>query len=223
MNPPADATTVSVPRIARRQQQRAIATRAKIIVESAKAFDISGYSATSTNEVLVSANLTKGALFYHFSSKEAVAQHLVQTWATTVEAAFAQAITADGSPARQLRIAFHDLAQRIENDLQIRAGMKLTLEPEVEGAYQAYRQWIEATSGVVSEGISNGSIDDTVEGHRLAWNLCAGFAGAVNAVPVLREDVDLSAHIDDLLTAHLSSVCSTKCSDMPTMHSGNAS
>ena len=36
-------------------------------------------------------------------------------------------------------------------------------------------------------------IRDDARGHRLAWNLCAGFAGAVNAVGVLAEDVESDA------------------------------
>ena len=82
----------------------------------------------------------------------------------------------------------------------------LTLDPSVEGANMSYRRWIDNTSDLVEVAIASGAIKDTSHGHRLAWNLCAGFSGAANAVAVLREDLDLPARVDDLLTAHLSLV-----------------
>lgn len=190
----------------RQIQQRAIATRAAILAEAAKAFDASGYSSASINSLIANSDLTKGAIFHHFPSKGAIAQQLVQGWTSAAEEAFSEAATTGESSSSQLRAVFLDLANQIENDVHLRAGMKLTLEPAVEGAHQAYRQWVDATSDVVEDGIRDATIDDSVLGHRLAWNLCAGFAGAVNAIPALREDVDLPARIDDLLTAHLAAV-----------------
>lgn len=206
MSNPIDVPSPSAPPVAKsRVQQRAIATRAKVLVEAAAVFDASGFAAASISDVISSSNLTKGALFHHFSSKSDIAQHLVRHWLGAVTTAFSATATTAKPPA-QLREVFLDLARLVESDQRLRAGMKLTLEPAVEGAHQAYRQWVDATSDVVEEAIAGGSISDTPQGHHLAWNLCAGFAGAIFAVPVLREDVDLPARIDDLLTAHMSLV-----------------
>ena len=188
----------------RQMQQRALTTRHAILAASAAIFDANGYSASTIADVITVNKISKGALFYHFPSKEAIAQHLVHGWSNAVVTAFSEASTTGESPAQKLRKAFLELAHHVESDQNLRAGMKLTLEPAIEGAHQAYRQWVDTTSDVVDEGIAGGNIGDTAQGHRLAWNLCAGFTGAANAVPVLREDVDLPARIDDLVTAHLS-------------------
>ena len=207
MSNPIDGPPVLAPDVITRQmQQRAIVTRATILGEAARSFDISGYSSASINSLIANSDLTKGAIFHHFPSKGAIAQHLVQGWVSAVEEAFSEAATVGERPAQQLRAVFLELARQVDDSVLLRAGMKLTLEPAVEGAHQAYQQWVDATRNVVEDGITGGSIDDSALGHRLAWNLCAGFIGAANAIPALREDVDLPARIDDLLTVHLTAV-----------------
>ena len=79
------------------------------------------------------------------------------------------------------------------SDVHLRAGMKLTLETSRRHGHQVYREWVDLTSDLVDQGISAAVIRDDARGHRLAWNLCAGFAGAVNAVGVLAEDVESDA------------------------------
>lgn len=207
MTNPNDVPSELAPAAMTRQiQQRAIATRAAILAEAAKSFDASGYSSASINSLIANSDLTKGAIFHHFPSKGAIAQQLVQGWTSAAEEAFSAAATTGEPSSARLRAVFLDLANQIENDVQLRAGIKLTLEPAVEGAHQAYRRWVDATSDVVEDGIAEAMIDDSALGHRLAWNLCAGFAGAVNAIPALREDLDLPTRIDDLLTVHLAAV-----------------
>lgn len=106
----------------------------------------------------------------------------------------------------ELREVFLGLARKVESDVHLRAGMKLTLESAVDGGYQVYREWVDLTSELVDQGIKAAVIGDNARARRLAWNLCAGFVGAVDAVAVLREDIDLPARVDDAVTAYLDSV-----------------
>nr|WP_052683258.1 TetR/AcrR family transcriptional regulator [Rhodococcus sp. AD45] len=166
----------------------------------------SGYSAASINDVIVSGGLTKGGLFQHFPSKQSIPQQLVDRWSLAVALSFSDA-AATGEPAtRQLREVFLGLARKVESDVHLRAGMKLTLESAVDGGHQVYREWVDLTSELVDQGIKAAVVGDDARGHRLAWNLCAGFVGAVDAVAVLREDIDLPARVDEAVTAYLDSV-----------------
>ncbi|MER6916670.1 ScbR family autoregulator-binding transcription factor [Streptomyces sp. NPDC000594] len=56
------------------RQERAIRTRRKILVVAAKVFDQVGYEATTISDILDQSGLTKGALYFHFGSKEELAQ-----------------------------------------------------------------------------------------------------------------------------------------------------
>lgn len=187
----------------RRPQQRAIATRAAIVRVFAIAFDTAGYAATTMNDVIKANSITKGSVYFHFLSKEALAQQLIEYWDDAVAQSVSDAAAAGGSIAEQLRTVFASLADHVEGDRNIRAGFKLTLDPSIDGAHTSYRRWIDTTSDLVEAGIRSGSISDTATNHRLAWNLCSGFVGAVHSVSILREDLDLAARTSDMLSSYL--------------------
>ncbi|MGH3768276.1 MAG: ScbR family autoregulator-binding transcription factor [Pseudonocardiaceae bacterium] len=67
-----------------RLQPRARATRLAILTAAAEHFARNGYHATSLNNVLADSGGTKGALYFHFASKEALARaviaEMVQRW-----------------------------------------------------------------------------------------------------------------------------------------------
>ena len=58
------------------QQRRAQLTRRAILIAAAEEFDRVGYDATSLNAILRRGGITKGAFYFHFSSKEDVAEAL---------------------------------------------------------------------------------------------------------------------------------------------------
>jgi AcrR family transcriptional regulator len=66
-------------------QPRARATRLAILTAAAEHFARNGYHATSLDSVLADSGGTKGALYFHFSSKEALARAVIaemaQGWA----------------------------------------------------------------------------------------------------------------------------------------------
>lgn len=98
------------------------------------------------------------------------------------------------------------VARDVEGDQNIRVGLKLTLDASLVGTHKVHCQWIERTGNLVDQAIATGAISNTARNHRLAWNLCAGFSGAVHETTILRGGVDLPTRIDDMLTAHLSAV-----------------
>jgi AcrR family transcriptional regulator len=74
-----------------RRQERAIATRHALLVAAGEHFAERGYHATSLNDLLSEVPGSKGALYFHFPSKRAVATALVEemtaSWDVVVPAA----------------------------------------------------------------------------------------------------------------------------------------
>src|SRR5919206_3402040 len=58
-------------------QPRAQATRQAILTAAAEHFARNGYHATSLDSVLADSGGTKGALYFHFASKEALARAVI--------------------------------------------------------------------------------------------------------------------------------------------------
>lgn len=188
-------------------QDRAVRTREAIIAVAARHFDTDGYGNTSINTISGTGKFAKGAMYYHFPSKEAIAEHLVSDWNHTLAETISEALAASpSSTAREkLTAIFISLAQHIGEDTYLRAGMKLTLEPAINNG-AAFAHWVDAISDIIETAITTGEIPDTPTAHRLAWNLCAGTIGAAHASAVMREDIDLATRIGDTVAAHIKSV-----------------
>lgn len=137
-----------------------------------------------------------------------MAQQLVNDWSAVVHKAFSDA-AATGEPlTQQLTTAFGGLAHHLESNTNLRAGMKLSLEPSIDGAHHTYMQWVDATGDVINCAVAAGDISNNGADRRLVWNLCAGFTGAVQVSTILRDDVNLTPppRIEDTLDAHISTI-----------------
>lgn len=56
------------------RQERAVRTRRAILEAAASVFDERGYEAATIADILTRAGVTKGALYFHFSSKQDLAR-----------------------------------------------------------------------------------------------------------------------------------------------------
>ncbi|MBH5144284.1 MULTISPECIES: TetR/AcrR family transcriptional regulator [Rhodococcus erythropolis group] len=212
-NTPEDTTARTRPRIGRAPgsknaapQARALRTRDAIITVAARHFDTDGYGHTSMNTIAHAGRFAKGAMYYHFPSKEGIGNQLLSDWKRTVDETVTDSTASSSSTAAEkLTAIFTTLARQITEDINLRAGMKLTLEPSIDNT-DGFAHWVDAISGIVDTAIAAGEIPDTPTTHRLAWNLCAGTVGAAHASASLGEDIDLVTRIGDTVAAHIESV-----------------
>ena len=187
-------------------QARAVRTREAIIAVAAQHFDSDGYGNTSINRILETGDFAKGAFYYHFPTKESMARQLVSAWNLAVAETVSEvAVIRTGRPAvEQLTTIFISLAGRISVDTGLRVGMRLTLEQSIDDA-TAFARWVDSIGDIVESAITDGEFVDTSTTRRLAWNLCAGVVGIAHAAVTLRDDVDLTTRIHDMVAAHLHS------------------
>ncbi|MEU0540024.1 TetR/AcrR family transcriptional regulator [Nocardia sp. NPDC005978] len=121
-----------------RQQERARRTRAAIIRSAAVEFGKSGYAAASLNRILEGSRATKGAMYFHFDSKEdlarAVLEAAVDRYRVSTERWLGRA---DLGPLDVLHGMIDEIALRLENDIIIQAEFRLIIEPEFYRDIQA--------------------------------------------------------------------------------------
>lgn len=83
----------------RGERARAKATRAAILAAARALFGLNGYHLTGTNDVVARAELTRGALYHHFPSKEALFEGVYRQVAAELANTARQAGRETGPPS----------------------------------------------------------------------------------------------------------------------------
>ncbi|RDI43531.1 TetR family transcriptional regulator [Nocardia mexicana] len=103
-----------------RQQERARRTRAAIIRSAAVEFGKSGYAAASLNRILEGSRATKGAMYFHFDSKEDLARAVLDAAVERYRATTERWLTrTDLGSLDVLHGMIDEIALRLENDIII--------------------------------------------------------------------------------------------------------
>jgi AcrR family transcriptional regulator len=107
------------------RQARSEATRQRIVSAAVDLFAEVGYAATGLGDIIERAAMTKGALYYHFDSKEALATAVIEEAADTTLTAF-RSISAAPSPALENMIhGVFVVADLARTDKMVRTGAQL--------------------------------------------------------------------------------------------------
>ncbi|HUQ57438.1 ScbR family autoregulator-binding transcription factor [Lentzea sp.] len=162
------------------QQDRAHATREAILRAAAEEFDRLGYERTSLTAVLTRAGLTKGAFYFHFASKEAVAAALVERqdelWAEVRQAWRIRGV----DPLSALHGMFLESADRMAADVVLRAGVRLNAEREIgyPGVPNTHMMWEKLIGTYLVEARERGHLLPGVDPEAVARTLCSAALGA---------------------------------------------
>lgn len=110
------------------RQVRAEATRGQILAAAGRIFAEVGYSGANINEIVSQAEVTKGALYFHFESKEVLALALIAERDVRLAQAFD---SVDESPIPALEKLMHcsiAICTLATTDVFFQAGARLVLE-----------------------------------------------------------------------------------------------
>lgn len=184
------------------KQARAVATRQQIVSAAAATFDRLGFERASLGEIVeASSGLTKGALYFHFKSKDDLAQAVVDRQHTISIASVEAISTTDSSALEQIVMLCHEMGRQIVEDPIVRAGIRLTLEfsaGTTPGKPGPYQDWIEACRHLVETAIAEGDVLPTIEPPMLARFVISAFTGVQTVSNVLDRRADLEQRIDQM-------------------------
>ncbi|PBC35045.1 TetR family transcriptional regulator [Rhodococcus sp. ACS1] len=182
------------------QQSRAQVTRAHIVRGAAEVFDRSGYDGASVGEIIAAAGLTKGALYFHFSSKEELARFVIaEQHRTSISAV--EAIGCESAPAlEQIVMLCHEMARQIVEDPIVRAGIRITLELSAEdrGPAGPYLDWITACQELAVRAVSEGDLRSDLDPPMFARFVIGAFTGVQTVSQVLAHRADLEQRVDEM-------------------------
>ncbi|MEV7778205.1 ScbR family autoregulator-binding transcription factor [Kitasatospora sp. NPDC088351] len=107
------------------KQERAGRTRQAVLLAAADTFADAGFEAASLVDISRRAGVSKGALYFHFVSKQALADGVRAAAGREIGSAALRALRC-GGPALQGLIDFsHELARLLREDVVVRAGVQL--------------------------------------------------------------------------------------------------
>lgn len=179
------------------RQARAIATREQIVVGAAQAFGKSGFEGASLAEILDSGQVSKGAMYFHFRSKEELALAIIEQQHSISIGAIETVAGVHAPAIEQIVMLCHEMARQMIEDPVVRAGIRLTLEASaIGGPTDPYADWIEGCHVLVGRAQSEGDIVDTVSPAVMARTVIACFTGIQMVSNVLSNRVDLEEQID---------------------------
>lgn len=176
-------------------QDRAIRTRKVILSAAAKVFEERGYQATTIAEILAAASVTKGALYFHFQSKEDLAQGVLVEQDQKFEV-----------PRRAIRVQqlvdtvfLH--CHRLQTDPLVRAAVRLSLDLDAVGLDRAaaFSSWTVVVEGLIVEAAAQGEVLPHVVPTASAGVFVGSFAGIQQMSQVMSDYADLPERISDLL------------------------
>ncbi|MEU8975179.1 ScbR family autoregulator-binding transcription factor [Streptomyces monashensis] len=135
------------------RQERAVRTRRAVIQAAAQVFAERGYAAATIAEILDRAGVTKGALYFHFDSKEALARGVIE----------AQISDSRWMP-RELKLqewvdVGMALAYQIPRDVVFLAGIRLSADLQGRRMFgSAWPAWIELSTRLLAEAKERGEV-----------------------------------------------------------------
>ncbi|HZA17687.1 MAG TPA: ScbR family autoregulator-binding transcription factor [Pseudonocardiaceae bacterium] len=126
---PAGAGAATAP--TERLQGRARVTRQALLVAAATRFAEVGYHGTSLSEVIAASQVTKGALYFHFASKQALADAVVAEMVARWRVMVAEVNARGLDPLWSLLAQTDEVVVRKIEDPIARGGIQLVTDPGV--------------------------------------------------------------------------------------------
>ncbi|MGI5450679.1 TetR family transcriptional regulator [Streptomyces sp. CA-243310] len=146
-------------------QQRAARTKQVILRAAAAEFDDEGYERTSLSRIGSRAQVTTGAVVFHFTSKAALAEAVRQRSRTVTRKAVETTSSEASGPVHRLVAVTRTIIGLFETDEVVRAGERLSreLKPQ-ENAHEECpwrREVARLSRAVASEGMLRPGTDAT--------------------------------------------------------------
>ncbi|MCY0958063.1 ScbR family autoregulator-binding transcription factor [Streptomyces sp. H27-H5] len=174
------------------RQERAIQTRRIIVEAAAEMFDELGYDATTIGGLIERIPLTRGGLYFHFTSKEELARAVLD-----------EAVTLEGlTPQTHKLQEWVDLglllAHRLPKDPVLSASVRLSVDVKARALFGTrWPDWISVGKQLLEEAQFRGEL----LGHVVPSEISRLLVGAWTGVLLITEDIpggDLPREISNL-------------------------
>ncbi len=194
--------------VAERPQGRARATRRALLVAAATQFAEVGYRGTSLSEVIAASGVTKGALYFHFASKQALADAVVAEMLGHWEVMVAEVNARGLDPLWTLLAQTDEVVARMITDPLIRGGIQLVTDPGLVCTHTPthYAYGEAAATEQLTAAAAAGLLRPGLDPNRIARTIVAMITGANLICDLTRGRDQLWEAVTDLWQALLPAI-----------------
>ncbi|MEU5016195.1 ScbR family autoregulator-binding transcription factor [Streptomyces angustmyceticus] len=173
------------------QQDRAIRTRRVILEAAASVFDEQGYDRATIAEVLERAGVTKGALYFHFASKEQLALAVLEEQVIDI------AVEPQPIKLQEFVDSGQVLAYRLRSDPIQRGAARLAVEQGSNhlDRKQSMLSWSVFVEGLLNEAKARGEVMESIVVRETAELFVGAFAGLQMMSQAFTNRADLSRRL----------------------------
>jgi TetR/AcrR family transcriptional repressor of nem operon len=142
-------------------ERRADSTRQRLIAAASRQFAHHPYSMVSLDDILAEAELTKGAMYFHFASKQALALAIIDDLTEMSRAAVTELVARKMSGLETVIDLVYLLAVQDTQNEVARAGVRLldTLD-NTALATTLWQSWVETVTTLIQKAVTEGDDDD---------------------------------------------------------------
>ncbi|MFJ9041462.1 ScbR family autoregulator-binding transcription factor [Streptomyces sp. NPDC102406] len=185
------------------KQDRAIRTRRHILAAAASVFEERGYQAATITDILRTAGVTKGALYFHFQSKADLAYGVMEAQGRRLG-------SVPGRACKMQELADTVLLQtyRLQHDALVRAGVRLAMDQQAAELNRGvfFSDWSKGTTDLLEVAKAQGELLPHIVPKETAELLVGAYAGVHSMSQAVSNYADLDQRTSVLLRHFLPSV-----------------
>ncbi len=178
-------------------RERAAQTRAKLLRAAAEVFDREGFARSSLTAVCARAEVSKGALYCHFRSKEALGVAIIEEQSLLWHRLRDDQLAVEPSPVQALISMSFEFVGRLDTDLTVRVSAKLLREAvffDVAAAAQVIG-WVAVVRDLLSLARDRGELRPEVNVRHAAEQIVAELLGLQFVAQALSGGTDLRTRL----------------------------
>lgn len=180
------------------KQERAERTREAIIRAAAAVFERDGFTTAPLGDITRKATVTKGALYFHFTSKEELAFAIIDAEEQAAGELIESVMSTDSPPLQKLIDISFRWAHLIQSNPIVQAGLRMIIE---QGTYSRpmplpYNAWQELSAQLLTQAQERGELERSVDVRSMAEFIVSSFTGAQIVSQVVSGHKDLVQRVE---------------------------
>lgn len=175
-------------------QQRAIDTRRSALRGAAVVIDRRGYEAATIAEMVRESGITKGALYFHFPSKEAIAEAIIAEQGEWLS----QHHVEDSPPVQTIVDISYAFVAALIGDPLMRASIRMTIDraADQDSIARGYGVWIAAVETLLTRARAAGTLNPGLRLAECAYTITSSMTGLQLTSDALTGRKDLADRVE---------------------------